>query len=129
MARFIGVYKVIESSSISVDQLKYLYKIKEIDGFEDIKERVIIDWGDSTISWHQWMSNEKVITEIGMPLNHIQFKSYNDFILDRSQFEKIFKEQFPEWKKALSAVNCIYLISDKQTGLQYIGSTYGKGGN
>lgn len=128
LARFIGVYKVIESSSISVDQLKYLYKIKEIDGFEDIKERVIIDWGDSTISWQQWMSNEKVIIEIGMPLNHIQFKSYNDFILDRSQFEKIFKEQFPEWKKALSAVNCIYLISDKQTGLQYIGSTYGKGG-
>ena len=28
----------------------------------------------------------------------------------------------------LSAVNCIYLISDKKTGQQYVGSTYGKDG-
>lgn len=130
LSRFIGVYKIICTTTEYIDETKYIYQMQEISGFEDLKERVIIDWGDATLSWHQWMNkkNEKEIVEIGMPLNHVQFKNYYDFILDRSQFELIFKEEFPEWKKALSAINCIYLITDKSTGLQYIGSTYGKSG-
>lgn len=128
LARFIGVYKITGYTHKPDCAANFLYEMEEVSGFEDIKERVIIDWGTSTLSWHQWMSNEKRIIEIGMPLNHVQFKSYDAVILDRSQFEEIFKGQYPEWKRALSAVNGVYLILDKKTGLQYIGSTYGKEG-
>lgn len=31
-------------------------------------------------------------------------------------------------EKMLSAVNCIYIITDRKTGKNYIGSTYGKEG-
>lgn len=128
LARFIGVYKIISSKTIFSGEAKFSYLMEEVNGFEDLKERVIIDWGNAAISWHQWMGNQKEIVEIGMPLNHVQFKNYSEIILDRSQFELIFNEEFPEWKKALSAINCVYLITDKSTGMQYVGSTYGKSG-
>lgn len=129
-SRFIGVYKIVNNDKPCNCSSNFFYKMKEESGFEDLKERVIVDWGKATISWHQWMNNDnqKIIVEIGMPLNHVQFKNYYDFILDRSQFELIFKKEFSEWKKALSAINCIYLITDKNTGKQYVGSTYGKSG-
>lgn len=130
LSRFIGVYKIVGTDPTHIGDANFVYQMQEVVGFEDIQERVIVNWGEAAISWHQWMNNnnQKVIVEIGMPLNHVQFKNYYNFILDRSQFELIFKEEFPEWKKALSAINCIYLITDKSTGLQYIGSTYGKSG-
>ena len=35
---------------------------------------------------------------------------------------------YPLWKKMLQAVNCIYAITDLNTGKLYIGSTYNKEG-
>lgn len=128
LARFIGVYKIIGTTEVNLRNAKFRYYMEEVSGFEDLKERVIINWGNSAISWHQWIDNPKEVMEIGMPLNYVQFNNYHDFILDRSQFELIFKEEFTEWKKALSAVNCVYLITDKSTGMQYVGTTYGRNG-
>lgn len=128
LARFIGVYKIIGTTEVNLRNAKFRYYMEEVSGFEDLKERVIINWGNSAISWHQWIDNPKEVMEIGMPLNYVQFNNYHDFILDRSQFELIFKEEFTEWKKALSAVNCVYLITDKSTGMQYVGTTYGRSG-
>src|SRR5258705_8919319 len=54
-SRFIGVYKVngykVETNN------SFLYDLIELEGFEDIKERVIIDWVSISRSWHQWSSN------------------------------------------------------------------------
>lgn len=36
----------------------------------------------------------------------------------------IFKSNNKEWKAKLESCNCIYLILDKLTGKQYVGSTY-----
>ena len=30
------------------------------------------------------------------------------------------EKEYPEWKKMLSAVNCIYIITDRKTGKNYI---------
>ena len=134
-ARFIGVFEIIGEPKEIINkgeniEPRYLYTIKEVAGFEELKERIIIDWGKAAISWHQWMDNKKPkeIIEIGTPLNHIQFKDYYSFILDRSELEYIFENKIPDWVKALTAVNCVYLITDTVTGKQYVGSTYGKEG-
>ena len=96
LSRFIGVYKIIGLEEERNAQSDFVYKMVELDGFEDIKERVIIDWGSATISWHQWMKNEKEIVEIGVPLNHVQFKGYTNFILDYSQLKNIFNNEYSE---------------------------------
>ena len=60
--------------------------------------------------------------------DHI-FPGYEKIALTLAQLKNIILEkEYPEWKKMLSAVNCIYIITDRKTGKNYIGSTYGKEG-
>ena len=112
IARFIGIYK-IEGPDNERNTNKYCYKITEVEGFDELKERIIIDWGPSTISWHQWLNdkNDKEIIEITPGFDHI-FPGYEKIALTLAQLKNIILEkEYPEWKKMLSAVNCIYIIT------------------
>lgn len=129
IARFIGIYK-IEGPDNERNTDKFCYKMTEVEGFDELKERIIIDWGPSAISWHQWLNdkNDKEIIEITAGFDHI-FPGYEKIILTLNQLKNIILEkEYPEWKKMLSAVNCVYIITDRKTGKNYIGSTYGKEG-
>lgn len=129
IARFIGIYK-IEGTDNERNTDKYCYKMTEVEGFDELKERIIIEWGPSAISWHQWLNdkNDKEIIEITPGFDHI-FPGYEKITLTLAQLKNIILEkEYPEWKKMLSAVNCIYIITDRKTGKNYIGSTYGKEG-
>ncbi len=127
-SRLIGVYKNMGKDANYTVNANYDYYIfAEVSGFELLKERVIIDWGKSTISWHQSYANIKQVVSIdagidtaeGLPI----FKSYNDILLNFYDLQKIFTQRPKEWKQALSSVNGIYMIIDKQNGKQYIGKT------
>jgi hypothetical protein len=125
-ARFIGVYKIL-SEKKSEDGLNW-YEMKEVEGFEDLKERVIINWGTATLSWHQWIDNIKPVTEILPGLHYQQFTDYFDFILDFKELQEIITNQYSDWKKVLSITKGIYLINDSKTGKLYVGSAYGDDG-
>ena len=56
------------------------------------------------------------------------FPGYEHLNHDFSLLESIFKAEQSDWKAALSSVKGVYLISDKRTGKQYIGSAYGDNG-
>lgn len=131
-SRFIGVYKV-NNFKVGKNKMFY-YDLTEVKGFEDIKERVIVDWVSIPRSWHQWISNveEKPVIEI-LPVDTFHqkaFSDYLDFILDFSELTEIIKNKvaFREWFLMLSAVKGIYLILDKSTGNKYIGSAYRENG-
>ena len=48
---FLGVFKV--GASIMKDGV-YEYELENVPEFREFEDRLIIDWGGSTISWHQW---------------------------------------------------------------------------
>lgn len=125
-ARFIGVYKILPGTKFK-DKL-FWYEMKEVEGYEDLKERVIINWGEAAISWHQWISNLKAVIEIHPGLHYQQFKDYFDFILDFKELQEIVTNQYSDWKKVLSITKGIYLINDVKTGKLYVGSAYGDDG-
>lgn len=56
------------------------------------------------------------------------FKSFEVINLDFGSLEVIVKNELPDWKAALSSVFAIYLITDVETGKQYVGSAYGEFG-
>ncbi len=128
-ARFVGVFKIngLENQTST----HYYYNLSEVEEFEDIKERVIIEWGASIRNWHQWTSPNQQLKRIieVQPLNfhNKAFTDYLDFILDFSELSKIInnKYHYKDWYQMLSAVAGIYLILDKLTGSKYIGSAYG----
>ncbi len=128
-SRFIGVFK--NNGVIKKFNDHEVFDFVEAPGFEVLKERVIIDWGKSAISWHQWYSNEKEVIRIdkGLTENDVPlFTGYNDVLLSYRQLNSIFKKEINDWKTRLDCCNCIYLIQDKKNGKQYVGSTYGKEG-
>jgi hypothetical protein len=127
-AVFIGMFKV---DGIKKNEHGFEYDLSEVNGFEDFKERLVIDWGKSAITWHQWVNtNPKNIVEI-LPKGYLgEFSGLLNFTLDYVELRKLGENLSAnrEWYLQLSSINGIYLILDKVTGNQYIGSAYGKDG-
>lgn len=131
-SRFVGIYKnngIIRTTEKDL----CVFDFQEIDGdFDILKERVIIDWGKSTLNWHQWYDNNtKTVIRIDKGINADNipdFTSYEDVILSYCDLKHIIDTENSIWKSKLSACNCIYSILDKSNGKLYIGSTYNKEG-
>ncbi len=97
--------------------------------FEDLKDRVIIEWGKSTRAWAQWLRDKEVLEVL--PKGHVRpFPGYLDFVINYEDLRSVCLNSSAnaEWHRALSSVAGVYLIMDQVSGLQYIGSAYGKDG-
>ncbi len=134
LSRFVGVFRICGGvehpdylPSIGGGTFKFEYEIEELDGFDDLKERVIVKWSNA-ISWHQWINNQMEVIQIHPGLHYKQFTDYFDFILNFDELKEIINNQYNDWKKVLSVTKGIYLISDTKTGKLYVGSAYGEEG-
>ena len=110
---------------------KFYYKLEELNVCQELIDRVIIDWGNSTRSWHQdYKKHKKEVLEI-LPKGYLgEFPGLTNFILEYNELKRLFEnpDANRDWKNHLSSVNGIYMILDKSTGKQYIGSACGKAG-
>lgn len=107
----------------------YHYSLEKVAGFEDLEGRLVVDWGGSTLSWHQKLTPKEVV-EI-LPRGYVsEFPGYEDILLDFFDLKKLFENPRTNrlWEQKLSAVAGIYLITDSKTGALYVGSASGKGG-
>ncbi|WP_125561444.1 GIY-YIG nuclease family protein [Pseudoalteromonas rubra] len=141
-SKFIGLFKVAKRIEVPVNTPwpngylypempsgNFHYHLEKDHRFEDLEGRLIIDWGLSTRSWHQWLKPKPVI-EI-LPKGFVRnFSGYLDFVLDFKELCKVleFSEANREWHQKLKSVAGIYLITDSITGRQYVGSAYGSEG-
>ena len=129
LSRFVGVFRndgILKEIEAYKGEAQAKFIFSELKGFELLKERVIIDW-KSPISWLQSYTNLMPVIRIdrGLMENNIPvFTSFEDVVLTYAQLKLIFDTNHPEWKAKLESCNGIYLILDKLTGKQYIGSTY-----
>ena len=141
-ASFVGVYRVNGHRPASEVPLpadspfkryegseKHYYDLEGVPGFEDLRDRVVIDWGGSPLAWHQWLA-QKQILEI-LPAGYVTpFPGYLEVNLPYDQLVKIMRNKSAnrDWHLLLAAVAGVYLILDMETGLQYVGSAYGDTG-
>ncbi len=105
------------------------YFLENDNRLDDLKGRIVIDWGTATLAWHQ-RKLDKEIVEIFSVGFVKSFHGYQNVILSFEELNKITKnpDAHRQWKNALSSVYGIYLILDKEDGRQYVGSAYGKDG-
>ncbi|MBF0290385.1 MAG: GIY-YIG nuclease family protein [SAR324 cluster bacterium] len=107
------------------------YDLRRNPKLDDLSERLIIEWGKSTLSWVQ--KKDKDVLEIkGIKgKNSIgNFVSYDQVQLSYCELKKLTTEASDNstWETVLSVVNGVYLISDLSCGKQYVGSAYGENG-
>lgn len=108
---------------------RYRYDLERMVQFADLEDRVVIDWGASTRSWHQWL-REREVVEV-LPTGYVKdFPGYLDFVLSHAELSAIVGNAVAnrEWHRMLRAVAGVYLIVDRTTGRQYVGSACGEGG-
>jgi hypothetical protein len=104
------------------------YDLELTNIMADMKQRLVIEWGGSTVSWVQ--SKNKNVVQI-KPINSIgDFTSFDSILLSFGDLKKLIEQTDSNisWVNALSAVNGVYLIKHKGNGQLYVGSAYGKGG-
>ena len=123
-----GIFKV---GSVHKKNGKYYYDLSEVSIYNELIDRVVIDWGNAAIKWDQWYDkNPKEILEI-LPKGYLgEFPGLTNFVLDFQELKKLTDnpDANRDWKNHLSSINGIYMILDTKTGNQYIGSAYGKQG-
>lgn len=132
LARMVGVYQIlgrdIERENLpGVD--KFCYKMVELDGFDGLNERVIVDWGNSARTFCQWLDkNDKAIVAVERKGFDWVCPDYEEISLTYGQLSHVINERLDAWKRKLTVVNGIYVISDRKTGKLYVGSTYNHDG-
>lgn len=122
--RFIGVFKNFGRLHPTCNG-NSVYDIRELDGFEILKDNVVIDWGGSMRKWMQnWTTSKEVkrIEQINNMDGIPPFTRYEDVVLSLPQLRNVVEDK--DWKSKLESLNCVYLILDKSNGKQYVGVTY-----
>ncbi len=142
-SRLYGVYRVLNARkrvpedipadcpfADDADKPGYIYDLFKEPRFASLERRVVVDWGNGTIAYHQYLQNKEVI-EVDAPGRFLSpFSDYLEFSLSYSEICKMFAEPaaHPDWRASLSAVAGVYLILDEKQGKQYVGSAYGADG-
>ena len=124
-----NIHNLIEKYSFPTSWHKSAwYDLKYNPVLDELSERVIIEWGKSTLTWVQ--RKDKKILEIKGENYLGDFVSYDAVQLNYYDLKKITTDAKSNitWMNALSSVNGIYLIKDKSSGKLYVGSAYGEGG-
>lgn len=104
------------------------YHLSLSDVMSDMSERLVIDWGGSTVSWVQ-KGDKPVVLIKG--INSIgDFVSFDQVQLSYADLQKLIQDTDSNitWVNALTAVNGVYLIRHTIDGKLYVGSAYGKEG-
>lgn len=86
---FLGVYEVNGRRSepmpaavpvVIWEGANYFYELERDRSFDDLVHRVVIDWGKTYITWHQWLDDKKVLEVL--PSGYLKpFPGYDRVIL------------------------------------------------
>ncbi|MGO2118508.1 MAG: GIY-YIG nuclease family protein [Fusobacterium sp.] len=123
---FGGIFEILEN-------LDNKYKVKLTDFAQTLIGRLVVtcEGGTkiNTTFTPNSLSHRLTLKEIyPTKYNGETFKGINLINHDYSSLEVIFKNQLTDWKSALSKVKGIYLLTNKETGKNYVGSASGENG-
>lgn len=142
-ARFIGVYDVGERHPGSAQYLpagcphrnwsgdgRVYYELSKSTGYEDLEDRLLIDWGKGALAWHQWFRDRPVLELRPRGRALPPFRDYLRVNLRHRDLVTLAShpDAHRDWVAGLKAVGAIYLIVNSDTGEQYVGSATGEGG-
>jgi hypothetical protein len=121
---FWGVFKV-HSGRYNPEKNHYEYELEEMPQFNELKFRLVIDWGDAERSWHQhYHHTDKKVIELYPDQPMEKFPGYEYINLSWKELKYVI--DIESWKTALQNQKAVYLITDIFSGKMYVGSAYGE---
>ncbi len=106
---------------------EYFYDLEVCGELEELFDRLVISWGSSAISWYQ-SKVDKEISQILAPGFVKVFPGWERVNISHQELCAIIDnpEGNPDWAQFLKTHDGVYLILDKDTGQQYVGSATGE---
>jgi hypothetical protein len=102
------------------------YDIRRDERLSEYAGHLIIDWGQGFLSWVQHAApkggREKAVLEIRKEVREEPFPGFTQF---RWNIDEIAAVPLT-WQSVLKSVKGVYLLVDKETGKQYVGSAKGE---
>ena len=125
---FGGIFKVLDRPE------RKNYVIEEVETYKKFTGRLLLNF-----ERYQGMRGRSFLLESyidSITVNQLfeykyvgeVFPGYDHINHDFITLEKIFKLEKSDWKTALENVKGVYLLTDKKTGKNYVGSAYGNAG-
>jgi hypothetical protein len=129
---FIGLYEVLavgrcepgaREALTDIDVTDcYRYQMARDGRLDEYKERLVVDWGPGTRSWAQRASRQPKPVRALRDEQEPPFPGFSQFCVDVHDLPGI----YPSWQQRLREVKGIYVLVDKKTGQQYVGSAKGE---
>jgi hypothetical protein len=100
-------------------ELQHMQKLEEYRG------RIVVDWGGGERAWVQYASRQdKEIVEIRRKAEEPRFPGFGRFSWVLSEVDAM----PATWLEALRTSRGVYLLVDRESGAQYVGSATGEDG-
>jgi hypothetical protein len=100
----------------------FLYDMTYDDSLATYEERLSIDWGPGTRAWVQRAGRLPKSIRAIKDHEDPPFPGFSQFCLDIDQVPGLYSS----WQQRLREVKGIYVLTDKDTGQQYVGSAKGE---
>ena len=131
---FVGAYYQTGTYDVKYDNhTSTYYKLQLEEKYSRLKGRLIVHFDRKKGTRHVRggletdLANRMTLHSIlEQKISNIKFRDYQNVHLTYPQLKSIITNTDPTWQNALSAINAIYLQTDKKTGKQYVGSAYGR---
>lgn len=121
---FGGIFKVVERHHNH-------YKLDEIEEYSKFVGRVVCSFHryqgmrGRAFRLENYIDSFELAEVLPRKYEGESFPGFENICHDFPLLESIFKSERTDWRAALSSVKGVYLIADRKTGRQYIGSAYG----
>ncbi|WP_434603112.1 GIY-YIG nuclease family protein [Pseudomonas sp. Z1-12] len=130
---FAGVYDQLVPTKRPADtKTKWKYTYRHLAGFEELEGRLILEYARS--GRQAYVYADKVVHDMRVHSLRAKRMTVGDFPgfkavdISHRTLKVIVKEQIDSWRSALSSVAGVYLISDREHHMLYVGSATGEGG-
>ncbi len=125
---FVGVYEVLgvrDAKNFS----GYIYQLRRLAGLEHLEGRAIVDFPKqfraSYLVGPTHAPNLIIESIREEKMSIAEFPGFNGVCLTFEMLCSVVNQDNPSWRAGLKNVAGVYLIADRSTGYQYVGSAYG----
>lgn len=105
------------------DEPSYFHILEEVDLLQQERLKLEIYFNPPAIVWRRVLKPKNSYPVRLLPDCPVPFPGLNNVSLVMSELRIALTD--PVWQRELSAIFAIYLITDEQSGRQYVGSAYG----
>lgn len=101
------------------------HPLEETSIFKDLENRLFIDWQADEDIWYQTGQIDKPVLYIQNTGKYV-YQGSQSVVLSFDELEEIIMDPilYASWHTALSTMTAIYLITDLEAGIHFIGSSY-----